>query len=263
MNRLASSRAPIRNHLSERVRAALWGDRDRWGRDVIPTDPDWIEWSDVMEDFYDASQQRGVGKWVNTAGYKVMREVDLDGATMLEIGPGTIAHHQFWRGRPKVVHLADVDERMAQRGAAVLSALDVPVNVHEIGADGRLPLEDGSVDLIVTFYSLEHVHPIDAQLRELRRVLAPGGAIVGAIPTEGGLAWGLGRWMTTRRWLRANTSVDPGKIICWEHPNFADTVLSALDAEFDLVVARPWPFPFVPLIDTNLVVTFRVGHKAP
>jgi SAM-dependent methyltransferase len=245
------------------MRAALWGDRDRWGLDVIPTDPDWVEWNTVLEDFYDASQQRGVGKWVNSAGYKVMREIDIDGATVLEIGPGTIAHHEYWRGRPKLVHLADVDERMAQRGAAVLSTIDVPVTVHEIGPDGHVPLDDGTVDLIVTFYSLEHVHPIDAQLREFHRVLAPGGSIVGAFPTEGGLAWGLGRWLTTRRWLRHHTSVDPDKIICWEHPNYADTILRSLDAEFDVTFARPWPFRFVPLIDTNLVVTFRADSKTP
>ena len=256
---LAAPRFVVRRVVPDNVRRVLWGDRTRWGRDKDETDPDWIEWNAVMERFYDSSQRRGVGRWVNDAGYRIMREVDLEGAVLLELGPGTITHHADWSGRPKNVHLVDIDPRMAQRGATALEAIGVPVEVHQLESDARIPLPDESVDVVVTFYALEHVHPIRAQLDELKRVLVPGGVVVGAIPAEGGLAWGLGRSLTTRRWLRRHTSVDPDKIICWEHPNFADVVVRALLDVFDVDVLRPWPFRFLPTIDLNLVVKFRAS----
>jgi hypothetical protein len=39
------------------------------------------------------------------------------------------------------------------------------------------------------------------------------------------MRWGLGRMVTSRRWFKAHTTIDLNKLICWEHPNFAPTVL--------------------------------------
>ena len=36
---------------------------------------------------------------------------------------------------------------------------------------------------------------------------------------------------------------DPDKIICWEHPNHADEILSALDGVFKRRMTSLWPFP--------------------
>lgn len=47
-----------------------------------------------------------------------------------------------------------------------------------IGPDGRWPLEDGSVDLAVSDFVLEHVEDPRAFMDELTRVLRPGGVLV-------------------------------------------------------------------------------------
>lgn len=47
-----------------------------------------------------------------------------------------------------------------------------------IGEDLRWPLDDGSVDLAVSDFTLEHVDDPWAFVRELTRVLRPGGAMV-------------------------------------------------------------------------------------
>lgn len=83
--------------------------------------------------------------------------------------------------------------------------------------------------MIVSFYSFEHLYPFPVYLKGLLRGLKHGGMLVGAIPCEGGLLWGAGRYATSRIWLKRHTNINPDKIICWEHPNFADTVLNALD----------------------------------
>ena len=109
---------------------------------------------------------------------------------------------------------------------------------------------------MLSFYSLEHMHPLGGYLDEYARILRPGGRIAGAIPTEGGLAWGLGRFLTSRRWIHRNTAIDYDKIICWEHPNFADTIVQELDARFRSRTVGTWPMLGLGLRNTTLLTRF-------
>ena len=53
--------------------------------------------------------------------------------------------------------------------------------------------------------------------------------LVGAIPNEGGFAWGTGRFLSTRRFVHKNSKINYDKIICWEHVNFCDQILKKVD----------------------------------
>jgi SAM-dependent methyltransferase len=57
--------------------------------------------------------------------------------------------------------------------------------VSFVQGDGvRLPFPDGEFDVIVSFETLEHVEDGDAFVRELRRVLTPGGTLILSTPNE-------------------------------------------------------------------------------
>ena len=58
-----------------------------------------------------------------------------------------------------------------------------------IKSDYKLPIESESKDIIITFYQLEHLNPLEEYLKEYPRVLKPNGLLVGA-HHEGGVAWG-------------------------------------------------------------------------
>ena len=62
--------------------------------------------------------------------------------------------------------------------------------------------------------------------------------------------------ITTRRWLKKNTRIKPDKIICWEHPNFADQIIAELDQLFQRKSIVSWPFRWVPALDLNLIIRF-------
>ena len=241
--------APISN--------ALFGDRKRFGPLPDRADPTWIEWQSTYYNFYTANQRSTVGGMVNRAGYRIVADVDLRGKTVLEIGPADIEHLEHWSGKPSRWVNLDVSSNLLRVAAEKLDAAGIEHEevLTQPGGESRLPFGDASFDVVITFYALEHIYPLDAHLAEIRRILKPGGLLVGAIPSEGGLAWGAGRYVTSRRWLLRHTGIDPNRLICWEHPNFADFILNRLEAAFERRVVRFWPLP-VPVLDINLVASF-------
>jgi len=239
----------------------LFGDRCRFGLYIKNDDPDWQEWQEFYLKFYENTQKKGIGKKVNDAGYEILRKVDLTGKKVLEVGPGKLPHRRYWNGKPSHYTIVDIDPGFIDYSMQILKQAGVEASSFLLSAHD-LPLENESVDVLLSFYSLEHMHPLEIYLAQFRRVLRPGGLLVGAIPCEGGLAWGGGRLITTRRYIRNNSRINPDKIICWEHPNYADRVLQALACFFSSVQLSFWPLR-VPLVDINLICGFvyQKGHE--
>lgn len=246
----------VREWFPRSISARLWGDRERWGLVVQPDDACWKEWQRISAKAYMITQRNSVGTMLLNAGYRVMSEMEMTGKRVLEIGPGDIQHIAFWRGRPAEYLLADIHPDMLRMAEHKLQSANIPSRSLLVRRGESLPLEDSSVDVVISFNSLEHLYPLASYLSDFSRVLRPGGTLIGAIPAEGGLAWGLGRMLTTRRWFRKNTAVDLDKIICWEHPNFADQIVKELDRCFEGQSLALWPMPVLPLLDANLVIRF-------
>lgn len=246
----------IGHRLPRFLSTPLFGDRARWGLHADHGDPMWLEWEKTYLLFYTATQKASVGDRVNHAGYHVMRNVNLGGKRVLEIGPGDIRHLPYWPAKPKEYVITDIQQTMLNRSTTILNEHNIPSKAVLLQRDStRLPFSDEEFDAVVSFYAFEHIIPLDTYLVEIKRVLRRQGILIGAIPAEGGLAWGVGRLLTSRRWLKAHTGIDPDKLICWEHPNFADHILQALDRHFIKKTNRFWPFR-LPFIDLNLVVQF-------
>ncbi len=114
---------------------------------------------------------------------------------VLEIGIGSGLNLPFYG--PNVRRVVGIDPSPALLRMAQARALDAPFPVELLEAvSERLPLDDASVDTVVTTWTLCSVgRPVDA-LREVRRVLRPGGALLFA---EHGLAPDAGvRWWQDR-----------------------------------------------------------------
>jgi ubiquinone/menaquinone biosynthesis C-methylase UbiE len=251
----------IRNFLPPTLQAKLWGDRKKWGLVLNEQDEDWEKWQQSQLNFYQDNQRQGFGATVNDAGYTVMSSIDMTGKIVLEIGPGDIRHIHSWQSKPTEYVLADIDKDMLSKGELIINTAGITSKVMLLQRGQTLPLTDESVDVFVSFYSLEHIYPLQPYLQELDRVLKPGGTVVGAIPTEGGFAWGLGRFFTSRRWFKQNTSITPDKIICWEHPNFANHIIKCLDKQFLRKSLSYWPLKWLPLVDINFVIKFIYTKK--
>lgn len=95
---------------------------------------------------------------------------------VVEVGFGSgrnVPHYPSSVTRVRAVDPATVGRKMA---AKRLAGSAVPVEF--VGLDGaHLPIEDESVDHVLTTWTLCTIPDVDAALDEMRRVLRPGGAV--------------------------------------------------------------------------------------
>lgn len=99
----------------------------------------------------------------------------------------------------------------------------IGIDVDEVGVDNpvldefrpitgsRWPLEDGSVDLVVSDWTLEHVEDPESFVRELTRVLRPGGAFVARSVNRNSVTALGARMVPNRHHAKVVARMQPGR----------------------------------------------------
>lgn len=113
------------------------------------------------------------------AGLRRMRRELLVGAggRVVEIGAGTGANLDLYPEGVKELILVEPDPHMTRRLRAKLAGSGRTATVIEAGAE-RLPLEDAGFDTVVATLVLCTIPDPAAALREVARVLKPGGRLL-------------------------------------------------------------------------------------
>ncbi|WP_323594879.1 class I SAM-dependent methyltransferase [Aliarcobacter butzleri] len=230
----------------------LFGDRKKWGLKTDYEDNDFIKWyEECYVKFYHDTQKGTIGTVVNHFGFKIMSQIDLTNKVVLEVGPGRIDHLDYNQTKPQKYILVDINKDYLDISAKRLQEYDIE-NIETIEVQG---IKDNSVDIAVSFHQLEHIYELDDYIQELKRVIKPNGLLIGAVPTEGGVAWGLGRFLTSRRYAMNKMGLNYDKIICWEHPNFVNKIKKTLEKNFTNIKSIKKPFTLLPM-DFNLSWSF-------
>jgi ubiquinone/menaquinone biosynthesis C-methylase UbiE len=115
----------------------------------------------------------------------------LDGE-VLEVGFGSGHNVPYYPASVKRVRAVDPATVGQKLAAKRIAATSVPVEY--VGLDGQsLPVEDGTVDHVLTTWTLCTIPDVHAALVEIRRVLRPGGALHllehGRSPEQGVAHW--------------------------------------------------------------------------
>jgi SAM-dependent methyltransferase len=124
-----------------------------------------------------------------------------------------------------------------------------------IGGDGRWPLDDGSVDLAVSDFVLEHVTDPEDFVRELARVLRPGGMFIARTISRHSVLAAAARLVPNDHHAKALERLQPGReerdvFRTAYKMNTRKDLDRLFDGDFDLALARrtgleqyakPWP----------------------
>lgn len=244
----------VATRLPSVIRTPLFGYREEDSVPFSSGDSHWRLWESVYHEFYSNTQTSGLGGALTRLGYQPLRTVDLTGKTVLEIGPGSLPHKHLWVGIPALFISVEVDPQFHLPAKEKCETEFLAITRDR--ADTAIEVPDESVDVILSFYSLEHLNNLASHTAEMVRILRPGGLLVGAVPNEGGLSWGLARYFGTRRWIMKRFDIDYDKIIAWEHPNYVDRVQQTLNRHLIREKWRFLPFPFFKSLNLNLISSF-------
>jgi ubiquinone/menaquinone biosynthesis C-methylase UbiE len=97
---------------------------------------------------------------------------------VLEIGFGTGLNLRHYPSSVRRLCAVDPMNALQQRVAERIAAAPFPVERHQLRADGRLPFDAARFDCAAMTWTLCTIPDPVAALRELRRVLKPGAALL-------------------------------------------------------------------------------------
>jgi len=119
-----------------------------------------------------------------------------------------------------------------------------------------VPFSDNSFDRLIASHVLEHIHHPEIALHEWSRIVKPSGIISIALPCDPGIAWRLGRYISSSKRAKINGVNEWGLFTALEHVNSIDKLIIMLRFFFGKEKECFWPF-FVKSMDLNL---FYVVH---
>ena len=119
--------------------------------------------------------------------------VPLAHGRVLEIGIGTGLNMPFY-DKSRVSYIVGVDPALQMHRLASRRIARAALDVELVGVTAEtIPLEDASIDTVVITYTLCSIPDPIVALREMRRVLAPGGRLLfcehGRAPDENVRRW--------------------------------------------------------------------------
>jgi len=158
-------------------------------------------------------------KWMHR---QVARDVSAEsaGPPTLEIGAGTLNHLRFEPPRGRY----DIVEPFAE----LYEAADGIERVHTVYRDiSEVPL-DPRYERIISIATFEHVCALPDVVARCGLLLAAGGCLRVAVPSEGTLLWGLGWRCLTGLEFKLRHGLDYGVLMRHEHVNTAREIEEVL-----------------------------------
>ncbi len=175
----------------------------------------------------------------------------IEGSRVLDVGcgPGIYARDLALRG----ASVTALDSAPAMLEAALAEAAEAGVTVETAAGDANdLPFADGTFDAAVLVQVIEYVPDAVGALREIGRVLAPGGRLLVADTDWTSAAWWVGDGQLEDEikdaWCATKEHPDAGRRIpSWlreagyEVVGWAPRLLSVSDPTGDTFLGHSWP----------------------
>jgi len=185
----------------------------------------------------------------------LLAELDLGvGHTVLDLGAGSCwlsSCLNRLRCRTISVDIAPTALEVGRELFALDPRHRMDLEPRFVPYDGRrLPLEDASVDRVACFDAFHHIPNQEEMLREVFRVLKPGGRVVMAEPGEGHTHSDQSIYESERCGVLENEL------------DVADITAKAKRAGFDRVLMKPYPDPDLITLSSEEYLRFLDGEEA-
>jgi SAM-dependent methyltransferase len=155
--------------------------------------------------------------------------------SILEVGAGTLNHVRYER-RFTVYDAVEPFADLWRQSPHRTQVREIHASIHGVPPDRKY-------DRVISIAVLEHVEDLPAVLAACRRLLAPGGIVQAAIPSEGGLLWGLAWRLTTAVSYRLSTGLSYAPLMRHEHVNTAREIELLFQHFFTLKHQARFPLP--------------------
>jgi SAM-dependent methyltransferase len=189
------------------------------------------------------------------------------GRALLDVGCGDGSLVRLVAPRYGAVTATDVSPAALEQARAAVPPAGVNVAFVELDANQRLPYSDGAFDSVVSLSTIQYLFDPEAFLREVHRVLAPGGTFVVEVPNMAYFPQRLrllaGQPIRTSFWTRG---IDGGNLHYFTGDLLASLVRAAgfsvekLTGSGVFAAARTWR---PSLLCGNLLLQARAREPAP
>ena len=168
---------------------------------------------------------------------------------ILEIGPGTHPHTDYLLHEFDEYHVAEKIEELSDfykdKDKVIFATYD----------GEKLPFEENFFDRIILSHCLEHILEPEKILQDIYLKLKPGGNLTIALPTDPGLLWRAGKFISANFLIKKNydfTKEDYYYFTAKDHVNSIFSLIPIIKKNFNKInFERYEPFK-IPLLDCNL-----------
>jgi SAM-dependent methyltransferase len=174
------------------------------------------------------------------------------GAKTLEVGAGIGCHLPFEDLRNQDYHVLEMSDDYCD----VLRTKLPRDRVVRGNIEERQPFEPGYFDRVIAIHVLQRIRDLPFALREICRILKPGGFFDVVLTCEGGFAYGFARKLSTEPLFERTFGMEYSPIVRNDHVSTLAEIKLLLTEHFELLSCRHFPLP-MPIDTLNLVVGYR------
>ncbi len=173
------------------------------------------------------------------------------GGRVLEIGAG-LGEHLYYEDLTKITEYTALELRPAM--ARIIKKRFPLVKVILGDCQKRFKVRDGYFDRVVAVHVLEHLPNLPATLKEVHRVLKPGGEFCVVIPCEGGWAYDMARRLSAKKLFKQKYGMDYEWFTKRQHVNLPWEIDEELEQYFTVNKREFFPLK-IPIVSWNLVIS--------
>lgn len=224
-------------------------------------DTEWLQYLKSFSNEYDSRlyQNESTGR-VMKAGHVACESAfknSMHFDSVLEIGAGTGEHFHSVKHSFNKYIMTDSDKLTLEIAHNTFGNSDQRGQIYyqEMNAS-KLTFDSNSFDRVIATHILEHLYEPHLAIKEWIRVLKPGGTLSVLIPTDPGVAWKVGRHLSTRKKaIKQGWSYD--YIMAREHVNPCNNLIAFMNYYLPNNNSFFWPLKIIPSIDCNLFYIFH------